>query len=89
MPHTQRPNTNKPETEMPETERPEIVRPRINRPQKHRPETEQPETDWPVRTDIMSGTVELPSEELRKQYKQLTAKQVKPAENLLHVIEQT
>ena len=42
-----------------------------------------PETEWPVRTDIMSGTVELPSEELRNQYMhlafQLAAKQVKPA----------
>ena len=46
-----------------------------------------PETDWPVRTDIMSGTVELPSKELRKQYKhlafQLAAKQVKPAEKVM------
>ena len=46
-----------------------------------------PETEWPVRTDIMSGTVELPSEELRKQYKhlafQLAAKQVKPAEKVM------
>ena len=27
------------------------------------------DSEWPLRTDIMSGTVELPSEELRKQYK--------------------
>ena len=25
-----------------------------------------PESEWPLRTDIMSGTVELPSEELRE-----------------------
>ena len=30
-----------------------------------------PDSEWPLRTDIMSGTVELPSEELRKQYKHL------------------
>ena len=46
-----------------------------------------PESEWPVRTDIMSGTLELPYEELRKQYKQLafqlTAKQVQPAEKVI------
>ena len=30
-----------------------------------------PESECPLRTDIMSGTVELPSKELRKQYKHL------------------
>ena len=26
----------------------------------------QPEADWPIRTDIMSGSIDLPTEELRK-----------------------
>ena len=26
-----------------------------------------PEEDWPIRTDVMSGPLELPPEELRKQ----------------------
>ena len=31
-----------------------------------------PEEDWPIRTDVMSGPLELPPEELRKQYKHLS-----------------
>ena len=29
----------------------------------------KPVSEWPIRTDIMTGTVELPTEELRKQYR--------------------
>ena len=31
-----------------------------------------PEEEWPIRTDVMSGPLELPPEELRKQYKHLS-----------------
>ena len=29
----------------------------------------KPESEWTIRTDIMSGTIELPTEELRKQFR--------------------
>ena len=32
----------------------------------------KPVSEWPMRTDIMTGTVELPTEELRKQYRHMT-----------------
>ena len=31
-----------------------------------------PEEEWPIRTDVMSGPLELPPEELRRQYKHLS-----------------
>ena len=32
----------------------------------------KPVSEWLIRTDIMTGSIELPSEELRKQYRHLS-----------------
>ena len=34
-----------------------------------------PIAEWPIRTDIMTGTVDLPTEELRKQYRHMSFRQ--------------
>ena len=44
-----------------------------------------PESEWPHRTDIMSGTVEFPSEELRKQYKHLAFQLTSQPEQTAHM----
>ena len=49
-----------------------------------------PEENWPIKTDVMTGALELPPEELRKQYKHLSfaVKSQKVTEEVRHELDE-